>query len=56
MTITWWMVVVALFLIPFIYDYFRKDCGWWDFKEDVVVFAIGCWAFALGILIAKIFG
>lgn len=54
-TIRWWMVVIFLFLFPFVYSLFRRPGGDWDFHLDTLAILIGSWLFAVGLTIGKIF-
>jgi len=53
--ISWWMWCIFLFLIPFIYGYFRKSGGDFDFAFDLIFVVFGSWGISAGILIAKLF-
>lgn len=53
-TITWWMICIVLFLIPFIYAFFRKPGGQWDFEVDLLIVLVLCWMLSIGILVGKL--
>ena len=53
-TVNWWYLPVLLFLIPFIYNYFRAPGGSYDFGFDVVGVGLVCWCLALGILFGRL--
>ena len=47
----WWMLPIALLLIPFIYALVRERHGDYDFGLDVGCAFIVCWAGAIFFLI-----
>jgi len=53
-TITWWMICIALFFIPFIYAFFRKSRGQWDFEVDLLIVLVLCWTLGVGLLVGKL--
>ena len=54
-TIKWWMVSIALFLFPILYATFRKPQGNWDMNLDSMAMFLGCWLFAIGLTLGKLF-
>lgn len=48
-----WMIAGFLFIFPFVYSFFRKPQGDWDFQVDTILIAFGCWATLVGIAIGK---
>lgn len=52
-TITWWMVIIALVAAPLLWGMFYKPTGAYDFDFTGICLLIGCWTLALGILVGK---
>ena len=52
LTLHWWMLPVALFLLPFIWEAIRRDeGGYFDMHLDTLTLLFVGWAAAVGIII-----
>lgn len=49
-------VAVILMAIPFVYDSKRGHGGDYDFHLDSALIFVGCWGFAIALLIGKFIG
>jgi hypothetical protein len=56
MTITlyWWFLPIALFLLPFGYALIRTDGGDYDMQIDTMLIGAAAWLCAIGVLIGKL--
>ena len=51
-----YFVVMVLLVVPFIYDARRGHYGTYDFHVDSLFVFIGCWAFAIALIIGRVIG
>jgi hypothetical protein len=53
-TLHWWYLPLALFLVHVVYANFRREpSNWWDMQLDTIFLATMCWAAAVGLLIGR---
>lgn len=54
-TYQWWYLPLVLFIIPFIYDKFRKPTGgWMNFEIDTMLVTAACWVSAIVSIITRL--
>lgn len=53
-TITWWVVAIVFFVIPFVYCYCRDYGGDYDMGIDIMMVTLPCWAISGTITVMKL--